>query len=900
MLMKKILLMMLCLVIGYVASAETIVSGTIIDEQDQPLIGGSVIVLGTTQGTSTDLDGSFKLTVREGEKIQISYLNYKTLTFDVEKNQATQDLGIIKMKPEVIAMEDIVISQSVAIQRRTPVAVATVPVQEIELKIGGQEFPEVLKSTPGVYVTKDGGGYGDSKINMRGFKSANIAVMINGVPVNDMEWGGLYWSNWAGLSDVTRSMQTQRGIGASKISSPSVGGTINIVTNTIDAKKGGTISYGVGNDGANTISASFSTGLMDNGWAMSALLAKRWGNGYIQGTGYSAYNWFINVSKRINDNHQLSLTAFGAPQTHNQRKPLYAGLSIEEWDKVAKWTGEKNKYRYNAVYGFDNNGKERSSMTNTYHKPQISLNHQWQIDHKSSLSTALYMSIGRGSGYSGQGRTSAYRSMWNGSSNGKLLYNFRKEDGTFDYGAIQDMNAASETGSNMVMSKSNNNHMWYGLLSTYTNEILPGLELSAGVDVRYYVGQHTNEIIDLYDGEYFIDDADRRNVKPENNIAALDPNWKNEKLTVGDIVYRDYDGHVHQEGVFAQLEYSIDKVNTFISGSLSNTGYWRVDRFYYDEAHQRSETINFLGFTVKAGANYNVTEKSNLYLNLGYISRAPFFSGGAFLQSTTSHMTNPDAVNEKVASIELGYGLHIKKFSMNINAYYTNWMDKSDVRSKLMSNGDYARVNLTGIDARHTGIELDFRYKPARWVNITGMLSWGDWIWSSNARGYYYDSQGQPMTAKMDGTIASGIMAEDHAWIELAQKGVHVAGSAQTTAAVGVDFFPFKGLRLSADFNLYANNYADFYLGSTAVANTVTTVNDPWKIPVGHQLDLSASYAFKIGKVNATIFGNVNNLYNYNYVMDAQCATDSKGWQDCYAVMYSFGRTYTVRLKISF
>ena len=715
--MKKFLLMMLCFAVSYMVSAETIVSGTIIDEEEQPLIGGSVIVVGTTQGTSTDIDGSFKFTVREGNKIQVSYLNYKTLNFDVDTKQATLDLGVIKMQPEVIAMEDIVISQSVAIQRRTPVAVATVPVQEIELKLGGQEFPEVLKSTPGVYVTKDGGGYGDSKINMRGFKSANVAVMINGVPVNDMEWGGLYWSNWAGLSDVTRSMQTQRGMGASKISSPSVGGTINIITNTIDAKKGGTISYGVGNDGANTVSASVSTGLMDNGWAMSMLLAKRWGDGYIQGTGYSAYNWFFNISKRINDNHQLSLTAFGAPQTHNQRKPLYAGLSIEEWDKVAKWTGEKNKYRYNAVYGFDKNGKERSSMTNTYHKPQISLNHQWQIDHKSSLSTAIYMSIGRGSGYSGQGRTSAYRSMWNGSSNGQLLYNFRKADGTFDYAAIQEMNAASETGSNMIMSKSNNNHMWYGLLSTYTNELLPGLELSAGVDVRYYVGEHTNEIIDLYDGAYFIDDADRKNVKPENNIAALDPNWKNEKLTVGDIVYRDYDGHVHQEGVFAQLEYSINKINAFVSGSLSNTGYWRVDRFYYDEAHKRSETINFLGFTAKAGANYNVTNTSNLFLNLGYISRAPFFSGGAFLQSTTSHMTNPDAVNEKVFSIELGYGLHIKKFSMNVNAYYTTWMDKADVRSKLMSNGDYARVNLTGIDARHTGIELDFRYKPARWVN---------------------------------------------------------------------------------------------------------------------------------------------------------------------------------------
>ena len=902
MLMKRLLLLMLGLAATLTVSAQTIVTGTVIDENDQPLIGASVIVPGTAIGTSTDTDGSFRLQLRSGDaQVQISYLNYKTQLLDANTAGAQHNFGVIKMELDAIAMDDVVITQSIAVQRRTPVAVSTVSASEIEFKLGGQEFPEILKSTPGVYVTKDGGGYGDSKINMRGFKSANVAVMINGVPVNDMEWGGLYWSNWAGLSDVTRSMQTQRGMGASKISAPSVGGTINIVTNTIDAKKGGTVSYGIGNDGANTMSVSLSTGLMDNGWAMSVLFAKRWGDGYIQGTGYDAYNWFVNISKRINSNHQLSLTAFGAPQTHNQRKPLYAGLTIEGWDQVARWTGEKDKYRYNAVYGFDNSGKERSSMTNQYHKPQISLNHQWQIDHKSSLSTALYVSIGRGAGYSGQGRTSSYRSMWNGSSNGQLLTTFRNmEDGTFDYGAIQDMNMASTTGSNMIMSKSVNNHMWYGLLSTYSNELLPGLELSAGVDVRYYVGEHTNEIIDLYGGEYFIDDGDRKNVKVENNAAAADPNWKNEKLTVGDIVYRDYDGHVHQEGVFAQLEYTHNKLNAFVSGSVSNTGYWRVDRFYYDEAHQRSETINFTGFTAKAGVNYNVTNASNLFLNVGYISRAPFFSGGAFLQSTTSHITNPDAVNEKVFSVEGGYGLRTEKFSMNINAYYTLWMDKSDVRSKLMANGDYARVNLTGIDARHAGIELDLRYKPARWVNITGMLSWGDWIWSSNARGYYYDSQGQPLTAKLNGDIASGIMAEDHAWIELEQKGVHVAGSAQTTAAIGADFFPFKGLRLSANFNLYANNYADFYLGSSAVANTVTTVNDPWKIPVGHQLDLSASYSFKIGSVNATIYGNVNNLYDYNYVMDAQCGTDAKGWQDCYAVMYSFGRTYTVRLKISF
>ena len=900
--MKKLFLLMVGLsFFGLTAVAQTIVSGRVLDENDQPLIGATILVPGTTQGTSTDADGRFMLRTGKGvDAVQVNYLNYKPADFKINASATKQDLGTIKMEPSAIAMQDVVITQSIAVQRKTPVAVATVSAADIEYKLGGQEFPEILKSTPGVYATKDGGGYGDSKINMRGFKSANVAVMVNGVPMNDMEWGGVYWSNWAGLTDVTRSMQTQRGMGASKIASPSVGGTINIVTNSIDAKKGGSFTYGVGNDGLQQMTLSLSTGLTEKGWAVSLLLGKRWGDGYIQGTGFEAYNWFVNISKRINDHHQLSLTAFGSPQKHNQRNTLYGGLSILEWNKVKQWMGEKDMYRYNATYGFDNNGKERSAHINQYHKPQISLNHQWQIDYKSSLSTALYLSIGRGSSTSGQGYTSEDRTAWRGATNGVLNWEFRKPDGTFDYGKIQDMNAASTNGSRMVMAKQNNNHMWYGLLSTYTNQISKSLELSAGVDVRYYIGEHNTEISDLYGGKYFIDYSDRKSVKAENNIAAADPNWKYEKLGVGDKVYRDYDGHVHQEGVFAQLEWTRKKLNAFVSGSFSNTGYWRVDRFYYDDAHKESEHVNFLGYTAKGGVNWNFTEKSNIFLNVGYISRAPFFSGGAFLQSTTSHITNPDAVNEKVFSVEGGYGFRTPTFSLNLNAYYTLWLDKSDVRSKLMSNGDYARVNMTGVDARHMGVELDFRYKPTRWLNVTGMLSVGDWIWTSNARGYIYDSQGQPMTKALDGTVASGIMADDHAWVQLNQKDIHVGGSAQTTAAIGLDLYPMKGLRIGADWNAYANNYADFYLGQSLDANATINVNDPWRIPWGHQLDLSASYSFKIGKVNATLYGNVNNVYNYNYIMDAQCATDAKGWQDAYAVMYSFGRTYTLKLKLRF
>ena len=149
------------------------------------------------------------------------------------------------------------------------------------------------------------------------------------------------------------------------------------------------------------------------------------------------------------------------------------------------------------------------------------------------MSSAAYLSIARGGGYSGQGRgtladgTSLSYSSWYGASNGVLNTLFRNPDGTFAYDKIQEMNATSTTGSNLVMAKSNNAHEWYGLVSTYKNELLPKkLTLTAGLDMRYYVGRHNNEIVDLYDGEYYMDDSSRSGVSAANNAAAADPHWK--------------------------------------------------------------------------------------------------------------------------------------------------------------------------------------------------------------------------------------------------------------------------------------------------------------------------------------------------------------------------------------
>lgn len=735
-----------------------------------------------------------------------------------------------------------------------------------------------------------------------GFKSENVAMMINGVPMNGMENQKVYWSNWAGLSDVTRSMQVQRGLGAAKVSVPAVGGSINIVTKSTEAKRGGFVSYGMGNDGYNKILFSVSSGLSKDGWAFTLLGGKTWGDGYIQGTDFEGYNWFASIAKRFNDNHQLSLTAFGAPQWHNQRNNQN-GLTIKEWQRVQKYMGEKSPYRYNPTFGY-RNGQAYNSSRNSYHKPQISLNHLWQIDRKSSLSTALYVSIGRGNGYSGSG-DAANRSRWYGASNGLVNNDFREADGTFAYDEVEALNETSTTGSKMIMGKSMNNHMWYGLLSTYTTKFGENFDFYGGIDLRYYKGLHQNVIVDLFGGDYFIDAENRGKILAENNPAAADPNFKNQKLGVGDVYYRDYDGFVMSEGAFAQLEYNRDKLSAFVSGGLSNTGYWRYDRMYYSKDKAKSDTKNYLGGNIKGGVNYNLNEKNNVFINAGFITRAPMFDT-SFVNSQNSHARNEDAKNEKIMSFEVGYGYRSGIFTANLNAYYTRWMDKA-----LYDSGDFDynvdgqnikdryTLNMTGANANHLGVELDFAIRPLRWLDINGMFSWGDWRWNGNASGYYYNAAGQLMTDFKGGTLADMSQASNYK-ANIKMDNVYVGGSAQTTAALGVNIRPMKGLRISADWNFFARNFADYDIdaGNAGFGDEIVVVS-PWEIPSYSTFDLSAGYSFDFGKVRATLSGNVNNLFDQEYIADARDG-GSHNWETATRVLYGFGRTYSVRLKFNF
>lgn len=844
--MKKITknLLTICslLITSIVLSQSTITGKVNGSDFNGPLPGANIIEKGTSNGTTTDFDGNFSLTSESSSgEIVITYVGYvpQTIAFNGDMN-----LGTITLQTSEVGLEEVQIIASVAVDRKTPVAVSTIKASDIELKLGTQEFPEILKSTPGVYATRAGGGYGDGRINLRGFDSENVAVMINGVPVNDMENGAVYWSNWAGLGDVTSSMQVQRGLGASKVAVASVGGTINIITKTTDAIKGGNVMSSIGNDGYLKYGMTYSTGLSKKGFAATVSASKISGDGYVDGTEFSGYNYFVSLSQQINDAHRLSFTAFGAQQEHGQR---FNRSTIEELQDTDSGPKKANK-----DWGYKN-GQVYHQSFNFYHKPQMSLNHLWNINDNSDLSTSVYASFGSGGGRRDEGSKLGSAEYRIGSAGLQPI--------DFDR-VVQENIANGVNGSSDIISSSRNSHEWYGILTTYKNEINDKLTISAGLDGRSYVGSHWYQVDDLLGGQFFLDN--------ETDTYAF-----GQPLQVGDKYNKDYDGVVLRYGLFGQAEYQVtDSFNLFMAGDISNSSYKQKEFMNNTIVGSRSsDWVNFFGFGIKGGGNYNLDSNNNVFVNIGYFSKAPFLVN-VFLDEDNI-IPNEEAVNEKVFSAELGYGFRGDRFSANVNLYYTNWLDKA-LGGSIGTGENIFFYNLQGVDALHQGVEVDFRYKATDELTLTGMVSLGNWQWKSNVSADIRNQAGDVVDV-----------------VEVFADGIKVGDAAQTTFALGADYKLTPRSNIYIDYNFAGDNYASYDVTNRASSD----LPEVWQIPDFGLFDAGIRHTFDLGTFEATLMGKINNVFNTEYVSDAN---DIDGTAAAALVYYGPGRTYSVGLKVNF
>ena len=127
------------------------ISGVVVDDSNQPLIGASVVVEATAIGTSTGLDGSFSFDAQgNAGAVLVSYIGYEDATVPM-----AADLGRIVLQSTDIGLDGVEIVASVAQDRKTPVAQSTLDPRYVAETYGGStELPEVLRLTPGVYATK--------------------------------------------------------------------------------------------------------------------------------------------------------------------------------------------------------------------------------------------------------------------------------------------------------------------------------------------------------------------------------------------------------------------------------------------------------------------------------------------------------------------------------------------------------------------------------------------------------------------------------------------------------------------------------------------------------------------------------------------------------------------------
>jgi outer membrane receptor protein involved in Fe transport len=745
-----------------VAMGQSTITGTVMDaDLNAPLPGANIIEKGTTNGVSSDFDGNFSLTTEATSgQIVVSYVGFGSVTLSFN---GSADLGNILLSADNSLGEIVIVGiADVAVDRKTPVAVSTIKASEIALKVGNMEFPEIMNTTPGVYATKQGGGYGDSRISLRGFDQSNTAFLINGQPVNDMENGWVYWSNWQGLTDVSSGIQIQRGLGASRLAVPSVGGTVSIFTKASERTEGGSVAQVIGNDAYTKTTASYSTGQNKKGWSSSFLLSKWSGDGYVDGTKGSGWTYFAAVGYAPEGSkHEFNFSFLGAGQWHHQRSTW---VSIRDYQNFGD-SGVDT--RWNTDAGFLN-GDEFNMRRNFYNKPLATFNWDIEFSEKLKLSTSFYGSAGRGGGTGPRG---------NNFRNGDIdLYPFNRDltehlnengrgaasrnpDGSINFDNVVDVNRTTTSpytgdisnyqglliGSNgfredgvnrevLVRRASMNSHDWVGMISNldFNTE---NMRYSIGVDLRDYTGYHYRSLNNLMglDGYY---STGNRNSAGEIIETTIDASpFNNTGLKGPKIDYYNI-GYVGWQGVNALAEYSKnDAFTAVIQGGLSNQSFQREDLFD-QPTNSLSEKKNVTGGYVKGGANYNVSDASNVFFNAGYISRQPNFDA---VFPNFANAVNPDLQNEEITSVEVGYGLRLPSFSLNVNLYSTKWGNRFVSRSFTNEGGTTGTAQFKNIEQLHNGFELEANYSGISNLRLSGMLSIGDWKYTKDFTSTLFD-----------------------------------------------------------------------------------------------------------------------------------------------------------------
>ncbi len=882
--MKLLRIVPILLVIALPLSAQQTgtVTGTVTAE-GAGVVGAQVVLSHTETGAQygglTEAGGRYSVT---GVPAGTYDLAVNMIGFSAEDERVSVASGEttshdVAMTPSALTLGSLEVLAERAEARKTPVAYSDVSKAQIQAQLGSRDLPLVLNVTPSVYSTVQGGGAGDARVNVRGFSQRNTAVMINGVPVNDMENGWVYWSNWDGLGDAATSIQLQRGLSAINLATPSIGGTLNVITDPSARNPGYNLKqeFGSGNFLKTTMTAS--TGPVGD-FALTASVARKTGDGIIDGTWTDAWSFYLASQYRMGDRNRLEFYALGAPQRHghNLYKLNIATLnrefaaSLDDYDRAAldHFANEAGRFWNPNFNGVDPSysGRQFTSTgpgsgvfsrhsrnfinerENYFHKPQVNLNWYSNLGNGLTANTVAYYSGGKGGG------TGTF---------GSLRWDYTYNQRFVDWNATIDRNSSSNTGSTGILRNSVNNQDTWGFITRLHKEFGGDLNTELGIDWRTATVEHYREVRDLLGGDYF-NGCFRGNCHSDFWTEA-DAN-----RGLGDKIHYHNENDINWVGVHLQAEKSSPDGSFYGMVGWSRNAYNFTDFFTEGPGGGQLELTSggLTGYQIKGGAVRNMGPEWSVYGNAGVVSKVPIFDG-AIDDINGLLIDNPQ--NETFLSFEAGTRFRSlgRQFSLDANLYFTQWNDRTARRfaRDFFGEGDDAVIRMLGMDARHMGVEVEAAFQPSDFMRFDGALSLGDWKHTDNIQGSYSAEDRQSETVEYTFFV----------------KDLLVGDAPQFQMAYALSLFPSGGLFLRLQGKTFGKHYANFdpFSRTTNVDEGVQS----WRPPGYSVFDLHASYRLS-DEMSAPFGGNVRlfihgyNMFDAIYIQDATDNSRFNGYRD--------------------
>ena len=865
-------------------TAQMTVSGTVTDgATGSALPGANVVVDGTNNGAAADANGAFTINnVPNGATLTASMIGYEDASMSAAR---TVNFRLTGSALEMTGLE-VIASRA---DEKTPVAYTTVTAEDMEARLGSQDLPMALNTTPSVYATQQGGGAGDARINVRGFNQRNVAVMINGVPQNDMENGWVYWSNWDGVADASHSIQMQRGLSAVNLATPSIGGTMNIITNPAAQERGGRFKQELGAGSFLKTTINYNTGLMGN-LAVSANLVRKTGEGVIDKTWTDAWAYYLGASYQLNETNRFELYAIGAPQRHGQNlyrqniasySQEFAG-EVDGYDATAFSAGEKfeteagrnfnqnwgpvsSDYKgqqYWYMYGqgglFGGGLVDRHSpdflneRENFFHKPLVNLNHYLTINDQMRLNSILYWSGGSGGGTGTYGSVKRFiaegaadqdaawwsSSPWTWDWNGEIAENSANIDSAY---------STTENRSTGILRNSINRQSTIGAISKLNYDLNEDIKLQLGLDWRTAGIEHAREVRDLLGGDYYVDFADDN--ASDGKIVRL-----GDKIAYSNVTTVDW------LGFFGQASYS--------SGPISAYGMagWSQIAYTYQDSFTVAKTVVDHGDPItatqlKAGAMYDLNENMSVFANFGLVEKPPIMDNVIYYDGTVAS----DPANEKFSSLEGGVNYNAGNMSVKAGYYMTSWKDRNLTKSVTTgqgSSGDTDVIFLTGVNQDHSGLELQASMQVIDMLRLDASLGMGTWKFVSDASGEYQEAEFDTL---------GNVTGQTSTTYEYALNDLYVGDMPQTGMSFGATLTPMPGLSVQALFNYYDKNYSDWSPGAREVDSGGEADREQvWMAPSYSKLNLHVNFDLTdMTGMPITAFAHVFNALDDVYVQDA-------------------------------